>query len=85
MMNGLFGRQAGTPMNADADALLLDVIIIQNRKIIEAEDQCEVCGNSLDPDTRFKAQDRILKALALKKKTSKKSGSKFDLGDDEDE
>lgn len=70
---------------ADADDTLLDVIIVQNRKIIEARDSCEVCGNSLDPDIRFKAQDRILKALALKRKTGKKGGSKFDLGDDEDE
>jgi hypothetical protein len=72
-------------MELGDDDLLLNVIIVQNRKIIEANDQCEVCGNSADPDTRFKAQDRILKALALKKKSGKKSGSKFDLGDEEDE
>lgn len=71
-------------MSADSDTALLDIIIIQNRRIIEAGDACEVCGNCIDHDTRFKAQDRLLKALALKKKTSKKSGSKFDLVDDDE-
>lgn len=58
----------------DSTATLLDDIIDQNRAIMK--------DKAIDDDTRFKAQDRILKALTLKERQTKKSGRKFDLGND---
>jgi hypothetical protein len=67
----------------DPDAKLLDEIIRQNTALMNQVGlSCETCGQvPIDADTRFKAQDRILKALALKARKGKQGGSKFDLGD----
>jgi hypothetical protein len=56
----------------DSTTKLLDDIIDQNSLLMK--------DDKVDSDTRFKAQDRILKALTLKERQSKKSGTKFDLG-----
>ncbi len=69
-----------------SDTNLLDEIIAQCNKIIEAGADCQFCGHSHDQDVRFKAMERAMKAYALKHRTgAKKSGSAFDLGDDDDE
>ncbi len=69
-----------------SDTQLLDDIIAQCAKIIEAGAECQVCGHSHDQEVRFKAMERAMKAYALKRRTGgKKSGSAFDLGDTDDE
>lgn len=50
---------------------LLDMIIEANSNILD--------DKASDAKTKFSAQDRILKALAIKEKQGKKSGRKFDL------
>lgn len=50
---------------------LLDEIIAQNTALMKGK---------ADDDIKFKAQDRILKALTLKERQQKKNGTKFDLG-----
>lgn len=55
----------------DPTAKLIDDIIAANRAILKSE---------ADADTKFKAQDRIIKCLTLKERQVKKSGAKFDLG-----
>ena len=50
---------------------LLDQIIDANSAIL--------ADKATDAKTKFSAQDRILKALAIKEKQGKKSGRKFDL------
>jgi hypothetical protein len=50
---------------------LLDKIIDANSAILD--------DKGSDAKTKFSAQDRILKALAIKEKQGKKSGRKFDL------
>lgn len=73
-------------MASNADSVLLDNIIAQCTKIIEAGAECNFCGHSHDQDVRFKAMERAMKAYALKNRTgAKKSGSAFDLGDADDE
>lgn len=54
-----------------ATDVLLDKIIDANSAILDDKEQ--------DAKTKFSAQDRILKALAIKEKQGKKSGRKFDL------
>jgi hypothetical protein len=56
----------------NATTKLLDDIIKVNTDILK--------DKTVDADTKFKAQDRILKALTLKERQAKKSGGKFDLG-----
>lgn len=51
---------------------LLDKIIEANSGILDSKES--------DAKTKFAAQDRILKALAMKEKQTKKAGRKFDLG-----
>jgi hypothetical protein len=66
-----------------SDPQLLDQIIEQNTKLISNLKPCDHCGHTDDNETLFKAQDRILKALALKRKVDpKKPGSAFGGGDD---
>lgn len=55
--------------NSTAD--LLDKIIDANSTILD--------DKGMDAKTKFAAQDRILKALAIKEKQGKKNGRKFDL------
>lgn len=71
----------------DPDAQLLDEIIALNTALMnDTGPVCEHCERAPgDAETRFKAQDRILKALALKARRGKAGGSKFDLGDSEDD
>ncbi len=56
----------------DTTTKLLDDIVDMNSAILK--------DKNADSDTKFKAQDRILKALTLKERQVKKSGTKFDLG-----
>jgi hypothetical protein len=56
----------------DSTTKLLDDIIDFNKALMK--------DKNADSDTQFKAQDRILKALTLKERQQKKSGTKFDLG-----
>lgn len=71
----------------DPDDQLLNEIIRQNTELMNHVGlACEKCGQvPIDSETRFKAQDRILKALALKARKGKAGGSKFDLGDEGDD
>ncbi len=71
----------------DPDTKLLDEIIRQNTQLMNQVGlACDACGQvPIDSETRFKAQDRILKALALKARKGKQGGSKFDLGDEPDD
>jgi hypothetical protein len=63
---------------------LLDQIIEQNQRLISHLQPCDHCGRTDDNETLFKAQDRILKALALKRKIDpKKPGSAFGGHDDD--
>jgi hypothetical protein len=55
----------------DETTALLDSLIKSNSDILK--------DPKVDADTKFKAQDRILKALTLKERQTKKSGRKFDL------
>jgi hypothetical protein len=55
----------------DSTTKLLDDIIGANSALMK--------DNKVDDDTKFKAQDRVLKALAMKERMTKKSGTKFDL------
>lgn len=50
---------------------LLDKIIDANSSILD--------DKATDAKTKFAAQDRILKALAMKGRQGKKPGTKFDL------
>lgn len=56
----------------DSTTKLLDDLIDANRALMKSD--------KVDDATKFKAQDRVLKALAMKERMSKKSGTKFDLG-----
>jgi len=55
---------------SDTDKLL-DKIIEANEGILD--------DKATDAKTKFAAQDRILKALAMKGRQGKKPGAKFDL------
>lgn len=61
----------------DPDEKLLEDIIRMNKEII--------ADKEAPSEDKFRAQDRILKALGLKARKAKASGGKFDLGSDEDE
>lgn len=59
----------------------LDELIAVNRAIVQAPGKCDHCGRAPDQDMRFKAQDRLLKALAAKRKRANASkGSRFNQG-----
>ncbi len=81
---GVLSRKKKRPVDPD-EKLIEDIIRLNKALIADDAPLCEHCGRGPgDSETRFKAQDRILKALALKARKAKSAGSKFDLGEDSD-